>query len=286
MSNTLMLPEGVDKLSLPQKVVALGLLGGAAYFVVPFLIAMMVNLWIAAILAIPILYVAYNPMLVWGVFKTLSQKSTDWIIGLSPLSAMDRYLDWVKMKHRSITSAKLELMAAQQDINNQITEKENSYKQLMKKALHAEDKGEEIQASSYAENAASDKEFLENLIPVRDDVKNKLDYLSELDEVFDSNTKKLSYKIDNLKQRYKLIKTTHKGMKSANAVIGESGDAQRMFNVALQSANDDMNKMTANIQQYEQNIKPMLTGAKFDKELRQGEARKLLDEFRKANAEL
>lgn len=286
MSTQLSLPKGVDSMSLPQKAIAVGILGVGAYYLVPFLIAVMVNLYIAAALAIPLIYIAYNPMLVWGVAKSLSQMSTNWIIGLSPLAAMDRYLDWVKNKHKSIQRAKNDVHASELGITQQINEKEKSYKSLMTKASIAQEKGNSIQADTYSLNAMSDKQFLEDLVPLRDDMIAKVKYLEELDQVFSANTQQLEYSIENTKTKYKLLTDVKKGMKSADDVIGGAGEANRMFKVALEQTNQRMNSMTASIQQYENNIKPMLADANFTKELRQGDARKLLEDFRKSNIQL
>lgn len=280
MNNKLTLPPGVDNLSLPQKIVAIGFIGIAAYFILPFLITVMVNLYIAVALAIPICYIALNPHLIWGVAKTLSQLTTNWIIGLSPLSAMDRYYEWVLSKLQVIRNAKNDVIASEMGISKQINDKEKSYKELMNKASIAEDQGNSIQADTYSSQAMSDKQFLEDLIPIRDDMKIKITYLQELDDVFQSNAEKLNHSINNTKMKYTTLKKIKKGMQSADDIIGGANEATRIYNVALSQTNDQINKMTASIQQYENNIKPMLADAKFSRELQQGEARRLLNEFR------
>lgn len=280
----LQLPKGVDKLSAGQKLFALILLTGGLYLLyifLPPLIVILQNLWIAICLAAPLVWAAFNWELVWGVFKTLSWKLTQFAIGLSPLDVMDRYYDWVEKKRKTISDAKVDLMATERDLEQQIKEKEASRKANLSKASLLDP--DSVEALLLSSNALSDQEFLTPLIPLRDNVHNKVVYLTELDSVMALNAKQLRYRIDNLRLQYESLKKTHKGMQSANDVIGGANEATKIFQEAVKQTNNQMNKMTANIENFENNIKPMLDSARVDKQLHQAEARKLLEEFKNTN---
>lgn len=281
--NELQLPEGVDKLTTAQKAVALGIIGVGLYFILPFLIAVMVNLYITVALAIPILYVLYNPYLIWGLAKTISWKLTKGIIGLDPLSAMDRYLDWVQGKHESIKKSRLSLQSTLVELERQVEEKERSKVENEKRALTATNKGFTAEAELAATNALSDKDFLMSLIPMRDNLKVKVEYLGELDEVFGMNAKQLEYKITNVRTQYESTKKIMAGMKNANDVIGGVSDAKKLFDESVRQTNEQMSRMTANIQMFENNIKPALDSAKFDKQVKSDEARQLIEDLKRNN---
>lgn len=286
MNNTLVLPDGVDKLSTSQKAVALGVLGVVGYLVLPFILTLMVNLTMVILLGIPLAFIAYNYEIIWSLFKTLSWKFTQSLIGLDPISMMERYHEWVKGKHLSIQNAKVNLQSTLNTLNQQIEEKDKSYLNNMNKALKLNEQNRAAEAQLYSSNGLSDKEFINSLVPLRDNVEVKVTYLSELNNVFELNTKQLGYKIENLKLQYKTLQDTHKGMKSANDVIGDAGFMNKAFKNSVEQANQQMNLMTANIQQFEENIKPMLSNAKLDQELHQQEAMKLLEDFKKTQFEL
>jgi phage shock protein PspC (stress-responsive transcriptional regulator) len=88
--NQLMLPSGVDKLSLGQKIVAGGIAGVALYFALPVLLALMVNLLMVVVIGVPLAFLAYNYQMVWQVFKLISWHTTKFIIGLDVIGFMLR----------------------------------------------------------------------------------------------------------------------------------------------------------------------------------------------------
>lgn len=285
MSN-LVLPSGVDQTTLSQKIVAGGLLalgGVALWWLLPPVIVILANLWMAIALALPLLWVAYNPTLVWGIAKTVSWKVTKSIIGLDVLSAMDRYYDWVCARLEVTVQSRQELSATLERTKKDIKEKEKSYRQSLERADQADRLGNKVEASIAASRAVADKEFLESLIPIRDEVQLKVDYLDELIGVFKVNKEQLRYAIDSKKTQFEALKSISKGLASANAVIGGSNEATKLYEESLNQLADKMSRFAANIQTFETNIKPVLEGARFDKQMAEVQGRKLLEEFRASN---
>lgn len=144
MNTSLVLPEGVDKLSNGQKIFAGGLLSIFAVTIVyniGAIVFMLANIWLAMLLAAPIIYMVFNPMIVWGLFKSLSYSLTKRIIGLDVLSAMDRYYDWVVSQYKELIEAKKELSATLKNLQNQISERETSRTKNLEKADIADKNG-------------------------------------------------------------------------------------------------------------------------------------------------
>lgn len=289
MSTELILPEGVDKLSPAQKIVAGGLLGlGVLLFILmsPSIAFYLANLWLVALLSIPIVFIAFNPTLVWGVAKSLSWALTKKIISLDILSAMDRYYDWVNLKLATAMQSRESLNTTYLTIDQQVKDKEKSYKTNITKADDLDKLGNTIQSKISANKAVVDQQFIENLVPLRDDTKQRLDYVDEIIDVFKVKKEELGYTIESKKLEYKSLQDTYNSLSAVNTAMGGMGEANKLWNESVNQLTNQMNQFTSSIQSFENNLKPILEGARVDKQLADKEGMRLLEEFRNANFQL
>jgi hypothetical protein len=286
MSNELILPSGVDKLSVPQKVVAGGLMLGGLYFALPILLSLMVNLVMVLLIGVPLAFLAYNYQMIWLLFKNLSWHTTKWLIGLDVLSYMDRYVDYVRDREQLILNSKRDLIANVEGVRGEIQERESSYASNMKKADVADRQGNSAQCDVYTSNAADDKDFIASLAPIKEEADKQVMYLGELAEVFGTKRQQLEYKVKAQKSKYKSLQTMSRGMGAASEVISGSGAESAIWKETQEQLVSQMNQFTANIKTFEEVVKPAIESGRFDRQLRKEEGQKLLEQFRATNFEL
>lgn len=281
MSNIqgLQLPDGVDRLSLPQKALILGGLGVAGWYVLPVLLALMVNLVMVLAIGIPLAFVAYNYKAFWYLFAWLGDKTTSWIIGLDVLGAMDNYLLWVKKQYNILLASKGELEAQVESLQTEIGTYEKSFSDNKKRLQQAEANNNSAQISIYSNNLMMDKDFIEQLTPILDEGKKHVQYLDELVETFDVKQQQLAYTVKTQKAKYKSLKSMSKGLRAASSVQ-RGVDGNDMWRRTQEQLVNQMNKFTADIKTFETVLKPAIEQNRFDKQLRETEGRKLLEEFK------
>lgn len=285
MSNsvTLSLPDSIDKTSTGQKVVAAGLIVATLYglsFLLPPLVVILANLWLAIMLAIPLIWVAFNPMLVWGIFKTISWKLTQRIIGLDKIAVMDRYYDWLCVQLESIRESSQTLKSTLVSVSKQVAQKEASFRANMEKADFADRNGNKIETATYTNKAQADKNFVESLLPTKESLENRVEYFDKLIEVLTSRQESFKYGLDLAKEQYKALKESAKGLSKANAMVAGNNEVTKAYEESVRQLSDEMSSLTASISSYESVMKPVIEGAEFDKNFMQEQGAKLLEEFR------
>ena len=280
---TLNLPKDVDQLSAKQKAVAGGLVLGVGYVVyllLPPLIVFLTNLWLVALLLAPILYIAAYPTVVWGVFKTVSLKLTNSIIGLDPISALERYVDWYAIKTIAVEESATALKAQISLLAGKLTSKETAYKDNLKMADVADRNEKPLERDMYLKRASSDKESYDNLLPLVERGKERVELLTQIHEAMAANHDSLKYSVENKKDEYSALQAFHKGMKTADGVITDVGGQKFLFEEGIKQLNTQVANMTAQIETFEKHLKPVLTNYELESKVAEDEGRKLLEAFR------
>src|ERR1041384_2316572 len=93
--------QKVDLTNKNQKIFAgilVFLVLGLLWYLLPPFIVILKNIWLAAILAVPLIFVVCNPMLMWNIFKQLSWNLTKALIGQDKLGYMYRYHEYLLTK--------------------------------------------------------------------------------------------------------------------------------------------------------------------------------------------
>lgn len=280
---TLSLPKDVDQLSTKQKIVAGGLALGVGYSIfllLPPFIVFLTNLWLAAALVLPILYICMYPTVVWGVFKSISFKFTQRIIGLDPISALERYVDWYAVKTVAVEESATSLKAQLKMLSDKAAAKETAYKDNLKAADAAEKKEKPLEMNMYLKRATSDKQSYENLLPLVERGKERVKLLTDIHEAMSANHDSLKYSVENKKDEYTALRAFHKGMKTADSVITDVGGQKMLFEEGIRQLNDQVATMTAQIETFEKHLKPVLTSYEIESTMAEEEGRKLLEAFR------
>jgi hypothetical protein len=92
------------------------------YWALPPLVFILKNLWIAAVLGLPIVFIALNPMLVWNIFKQLSWSLTKGLISGDKLGYMYRYHDYLLGKIDNLQKSILSVGAIKTKLTRKISE--------------------------------------------------------------------------------------------------------------------------------------------------------------------
>ncbi|HNC59124.1 MAG TPA: hypothetical protein PLP33_27100 [Leptospiraceae bacterium] len=283
MSNALTLPDGVDKLSNAQKIIALpigiGVIGFLGWLILPTLISILTLFWTAAVLALPIVYIAFNPMVVWGFFKSLSWHLTKSIIGLDLEASLDRYYDWVESEFQASVEVRNEISKGYEQTKLDIREREDSYNSNMERVAAAVKINNEAQKMIYGGNAQDDLDYIKEMTPVLNDEKERKEEMDRLVEAFGIKKEQLKHKTSLQKKKYQSLKRAHKGLSIFNKFISGNSEAARLHEETTKQLNAQIAGFTANIQNFRETIKPVLQSAEFDKEVRKQKVERLLAQF-------
>lgn len=282
MNEVIVLPKGIDQLSPKQKVVAgtmtLGVVGGVSYLLLPFAIIALTNLIYFLVLVSIIVIVAYNYDLLWNIFKTISWKLTQAWIGLDSLAAAERYYEWTGSQLQEATKALTDMMTNLNGLVTKISQREKAYAEHSEKAKAALSlPNGKVQAEVYGEKAIADKQYLQDLIPMREGAEERTKQMSQIVDIFTVKREKLRYKIDTQADKRQTLLAEYKGMAAFNKFLSSDDINAKMYLEAEKQIANDIHQFTASIEIFQNKIRPVLQEAEVDKELAKSEVAKFLE---------
>lgn len=286
-SLTLPLPEGVDKLSGPQKGVAvfIGLtLLAALYVVLPSVAFFLKNLWAVIFLALPIAYIVTNPYFVWSQLTTLSWKLTKSFIGLDVISSLERYADWADLKHTRALQTRQKQAVNYERVKAQVDERKASYERNMQTAVAAESAGRNpVEIARYTDQAQIDMKFVEEFSPLVVKAKENLDRLDKSIQALAAEKETTKYNIEALKVTYESMKTMRDGMAETNDFLQGNNEPTKVYNETVRQIADRMYNFNAEVQTFENNMQPVLDKVDLDKTISAQKGQELLAQYKASN---
>jgi hypothetical protein len=268
MSNVLILPDAVDKLSPQQKLLAKAgvVVAGATFiYLLPSMNAILTNIYAFGIMVVPpVLAYAFRKPL-WDFTKDIIWRLTKAWIGLDTIAQLERYFVYSGEQLEEARMAYTAMLADLTGLKSQIQEREASYKLNKNRALEALNSKDNVQAEVYGGMAMQDEELLrESLIPSRDNAEKRTGDMKKIVEVFDAKRKTLRYKIDAQTQKRKILLSQYKGLQAFSKFLNSDDINARMYMEAEKQLVEEFNQFTAGIEVFQNNIQPTLQEAKID----------------------
>lgn len=276
------LPNSIQRLTGPQKIFAyaliaaagFGVLKGFNHFVLPeldYLLSPKHMLWTfpcAAISAYAIFYVVTNPRIVWGFFKTLSWKLTAWLIKQDPLSTMDRYVDYLKIKRSQLIKAIQVLTGKKIKLDRTMSELQDHVNENLRLGAAAiKTKGSSSpEASMYGVKVRTDNSTLQMFQPQKLRVDNALAFMNSLDENWKFSIEKLEYQIEGKRREYEIIKETAKGLRSTEAFLNSDNESARAYGIALKALEEEVTQSAGYISNFMDRSKDIMSAITIEKQ--------------------
>lgn len=266
-----------DKTTTGQKLFAGAIIAGLVYvgalvinWAAPTIILACQNLaWLifyACLFGIPTAYAVFNPLVVWGFFKTLSWNLTKFLIKMDPLSVMDRYVEYLQKKLKKLGESINVLLGKKEKGEREYASLQASYDENMQNALAAQKQGKESIAATYGLKAQTDKGRLTRLKPLVDRTTTSLAIMQQLQEASATTIERLTYQIESKRSEFELNKEIFKGLKSAEDFISSDNDAAKLYGQSVKELEEQTTQYIGYIDGFEQRSKALVDNIAVEKQ--------------------
>lgn len=253
------------------------------YYLLPPLVTIFANLWLLAILAIPVVFVVMNPMLMWNVFKQLSWQLTKKLISSDKLGYMYRYHEYLLLKLDSLNGSINNVTAIKIKLQRKIGELEqriNTNKQNAAVYQKEDFNRYKILITSLATKIDIDTKQLEALLPKVVNIEKQEKYLKELSEGMSANAEQLKYTLDAKAEEYKLLKELAEASGTASEFLKGNSEEYKLYQESLVQIENSVTSYTATVENFERQVRPMLDTMSADKNVSEQNGLKLIEEFK------
>lgn len=283
-----------DKTNNVQKGLAFVILAGLVWGVVTLLNAIMPsinelleNIWVFLAYAVPLFlvggYILTNPLVIWGLLKTLSYKLTSWIIKMDPLSVMDRYVEYLRKKLASLLLTIQVLVGKRSSLKRQIADLEKNIDANGKKGAAALEQGKTKDASLFGIKVKTDQNTLAMLRPLEARMDKSLNFLQLLAENWEYGIESLTYQIEGKRKEYEIVTATVKGLKTADDFINSDNEAAKLYGMGLKALEEDVTQKIGYIEEFERRSKDIMSGIEIEKAVIKDEGLKELEKYMQSN---
>jgi chromosome segregation ATPase len=252
------------------------------YLLLPPLITIFTNLWIAAALGVPLLFLVWNYEIIWTLFKKLSWDMTKKIISSDKLWYLYQYHAYMMRKidelHISILKIGEIKTSTSRSINNMIKDCEAAKARAVKL-----EQGIAIASVLKVEKAKIGllDQQINNLLPKLDFIKAQEKSLQELYEAWSADTEILKSTLDAKAEEYKLMRELSKGIDSAKAFLQKDSPELQRYNESILQIESSIAEYTSNVEQFQRDVAPQLTKMSAANALSEDQGAALIEEYKK-----
>lgn len=267
---------GVDLKSPAQKMFAFALIIGFLFFInwlTPPLTYFIKNLYITVPALLLIMYIVFNPYVVWNMFTTLSWKLTQKFIGYTKIEQLWKYHEYILSKVELVNSAEKNVGKQKILTANKIKDRQQSFNRNVKM-------GDGIKAQA-------DKALIDKLIPRLEQLTAQQESLQALYSLNKTQAENLKYSTETLVDEYKTMKEISGAADAANSVLGEDNSVEaKVYNEALTQLVDEAAMFASNIENFEFKVRPQLENAAKQEQFDNNEGAKLIEEYKQSLMEV
>lgn len=283
------------KTPLITKIFAGGILGGIGYgllklynFVAPTIIEAATNTWLLLAYLVPLaalsVLVASNYKTIWLWYLGFCKKLSGLFIKIDPLSIMDGYLITLRRKYNNLQEVILTLEGKRVKLDRIIADKQANLKKNQQLSLAAKKQGEDASAISYAQRAVSDENTIKLYLPIQAKYQRNNAFLSELSTNWKASIDSLDYQISAKREEFETLKEMYKGLKSAEDFASSGSEEARIYGESLIALEESVSEKIAYIEDFEKRAKPIMTDMKVEKQAKEDEAMKMLEDLLKQDS--
>lgn len=257
------------------------------YWALPPLIFILQNLWLAAILGLPVVFVVMNPMLMWNVFKQVSWNLTKGLISGDKLGYMYRYHEYLLTKIAKLEASITSVGGIKVKLRRKIAELDAAIKDNANKAVvYEQQKAAASVIRTLRNKVAFDDKQLKALLPKVVNIESQLAALQELHELWTADTQDLKYTLDGKAEEYKLLKELNSATGNASAFLKGNSEEYKLYQESLSQIEESVSQYTANIENFERQARPLIDNLSMERTVSEDAGAKLIEEFKKGSVNL
>lgn len=274
----------VDLTNSTQKFIALLALGAVLivlYFLLPPLITIFANLWLLAIIGIPMLFLIYNYQLIWGLFKKLSWDLTKKLISSDPLWYMYQYYHYMMSKLEDLNSSIKNIGAVQNETDRNIQSKLRELDGLKRQAIQQQNAGATAGILKLLNGKVGLlQQQIDNLLPRLEFVKKQRQSLIELHEAWSTDTELLKATLDGKAEEYKMMKEMNNATSSAMAFLQKDSPELREYKQSLAEIEASVAQYTSNVENFQREVAPQLASMNATNSINESEGAALIEKYK------
>ena len=286
-----------DKPNLLERLIRLAIPAGLIYGGIklfnalsPELISFFTNFWVIVGLGLPAVlltwYALQNGTFLWMVYKTLCKKITSAFIKMDPLSFMDRYVDYLRIKKKALEEQIRSLNADKISLEREIATLKQNVLQYMRAAEAARKQKDEDQAAHEAGMASTDKQSVELYIPIYQKMDANLVFLNKLNENWGRSIESLSHTVERKRKEYTMLAKTAKALNKASEFAKGDTEANRIYNESVKQLELAVSQKISYIEDFMNSSKGAMKSMDLEKQMYNDEGLELLDQYSKNGAKV
>jgi hypothetical protein len=281
-------PEGVTGMIFMAGI----LLGGGylLYQALPYLISLAANTLYLALLLIALAAVVYMVLdprmrnLIWFGYKSIMRWITGVFVEIDPIGILKSYVDSLSSSLAKMNQQIGILKGQKQQLNKLMQENSREIESNMKLAEQARKQNQEPQIVLFTRKAARLQESNEKY----DVLAKKIEVLERiLNKMYENSGILLEDTKDQVKvkeQERKAIRTSHSAMRSAMSVLTGDPDKRAMFEMAMESINNDVANKVGEMERFMEMSSSIMNSIDLQNGVFEEEGMKMLEEWEKKSS--
>lgn len=264
-----------------QKMFALAiivLILGVLYVITPPLVVLFKNLWLLAILGIPMLFLVMNYQILWEYMKKLSWDMTKKIISSDPLWHMYRYYDYLVDKTEKLEKSIREVSTIRRVNADKVVELQGRLEAYSKQLQYI--KKEDLQYKITSSKVASTQKSIDRIVPIIDTIDKQLAQLKQVLQFWKADNQVLKVELDNKKQEYEMLRELSGATETASAWLGDNSEEIKQFKESLNQMEKSIATYTVNIETFDEKVLPKLTEANSNLMVSAEEGEKIIERLK------
>ena len=259
--------------------------GVGLYFILPPMVVILKNLWVAIALGIPMAALIFNYELVWDLFKQGSWKLTKKYISSNPIWHMYRYHDYMLQKIQGLYDAIIEVKTVREKSSRRIqelTEETQGFVHQKERVVDQESVLSKVLASKIATNMKN----IETLQPRVEFIDKQLNQLTEVHNLWSADAEIMKHNLDMKTQEYESLKELSGASDKASYFLGNNSNEMKIFKESLSQIETSVSQYTANIASFEARLIPQLLQSNSKQDFNVAEGERLFEQLKQERLQL
>lgn len=278
-------PEGVTGAIFLIALIAGG--GLLLYSALPILIPLLQNTLYLALMLVglgALLYMVLDPKmrnLIWYMYKSVMRGITSMFVQIDPIGILKSYVESLQDNLKKMRTQIGKLRGQMRQLQTLVENNTKEIEQNMKMASAARDKGIENQvvlASRKAARLQESNQKYQQLLQKMEVLYRILTKMEQNSEILIEDTQS---QVEMKEQERKAIRASHGAMRSAMSIISGDPDQRAMFDMALESINEDVANKVGEMERFMEMSANFMQSVDLQQGIYQEEGLNMLEKWEK-----
>lgn len=255
--------------------------------VLPILVIIGVLGWKAVALLVPLGFIAYNYEIFWDLFKAISMRMTNKIIGYTKIEQHEIYYQHASSELEQIQEGVKKLSASLYRDEESIAKTRKSLRDNSAKALeYDKDPSTKHLATEFSGKAMMDQQELDTVVPDYDNQKLVRDNLAEMADQKTTKVNLLRYTIDKEVKAYERWKEISKVSGLIKNLTDDNSPEAAKFREAQKQTEKAISEYKADYYNTSRQLSPIVEAARADKKIDSAKSEKFLQDLKSKQLEM